>query len=266
MRSRLEHFLKGHKRLAIAILLFAVCVLAFVIPKIFFSLESGGKTTFLGTFLLCFGSIMFVFFGSKVKKVTSAKKKPSSHPATLSYQQLLDETEQCSHELKKQQIWAYGCLIMGWIALQLGRLSESPPYNHPIFAIPVFVLAFLAATKSWEKENELDVNIAKCTVEGVKAERNLSGLKSAYFHDLAKSYEGSGMWQFAFIRISPYLSIIFSFLIAGPIPLLARHSFIPGWVINCGAGAIFGAAFLFFSRQACRPYYWLLKRRKEITT
>lgn len=263
MRAQIEQFFKQRKGLAIVILLLSVSMLVFVMPKIFFSLEPRAKGLFCGCFLLSLGIFMFLF-DSRRKKDDSPIEKTQSLPISRSYQQLLDEAAHSSQELKKQQRWAYGCLIMGWIVLWIGKWSEHPPYNHPIFAIPVFVLAFLAATRSWEKENELDVNITKCTLAGIEMEKKRPEHKSNYFHDLAKSYEGSGMWQFAFIRVSPALMILASLLNAGPLSLLANHFSIPSWVINCGAGVILGAAFLFFSRIACQPYYWLLEKKKAI--
>lgn len=264
MRAQLEQFFKQRKGLAVATLLLSVFILVFVMPKIFFSLELRAKGLFCGCFLLSFGIFMFLF-DSRHKKDDSLKEKAEAHPGSRSYQQLLDEAARCSQELKKQRRWVYGCLIMGWIMLWIGRWSEHPPYNHLIFAIPVFVLAFLAATRSWEKENELDVSIVNCTIDGIEIEKKRPGHTSNHFHDLASSYEGRGMWYFAFMRVSPTLLILVSLLNAGPLSFLANHFSIPSWVINCGAGAVLGAAFLFFARMACQPYYWLLERKKAIT-
>ena len=264
MRAQLEHFFKRHMGLAITILFFAVFTLVFVIPKIFFSLEPAAKKMFFGTFLLSFEIIMFIFLGPKYKNESASKEKISPSRANRSYQELLAEPKLCSQKLKKQQMWAYGCLFMGWIILWVGRLSELPPYNHSIFAIPVFGLAFLAATKSWEKEDELDMSLAKCTIEGLKAEKNRQGLKSSFFTDLANSYEGSGMWQFAIMRASPFLMILFSLFYVGLLSPLAAHLSVPREVLSIGSGVILGIAFLFYARMACRPYYWLLEKRKTI--
>lgn len=265
MRDRLEQFFKHRMGLAIAILLFAVLTLVFVMPKIYSSLDESSKKTYWGTFLLSFGIIMFVFFGRKSKKEAPPQAKavePSSAPR--SYQKLLDEVERCSKELKKHRRWAYCCLIMGWIILMIGRWSDHPPYNHPIFAIPVFVLALLGATRSIEEENELDVSIAKCTAEGIEMEKRRPGLKSSYFQDIANGYEGWGMWVFAFIRVSPPLMIIFSLLNAGPLSLIVNHLSLPWWTASCFSGLILGASFLFLARMACRPYYWLLEKMKTM--
>lgn len=265
MRAQFEHFFKRRMGLAIAILLFAVFTLVFVIPKTFFSLEPDAKKLFWGTFLLTFGIIMFVFFGRKSKEDTSPNEKVaelSSAPRT--YQKLLDEVEHCSKELKKHRNWAYCCVMIGWIVLFIGRWSDHPPYNHPIFAIPVFVLALLGATKSIEEENELDVSIAKCIVEGIEMEKRRPGLKSSYFQDTANGYEGWGMWAFAFIRISPPLMIIFSLLNAGPLSLIVNHLSLPWWTVSCFSGLILGASFLFLARIACRPYHRLLEKMKTI--
>jgi len=264
MRARLEHFFKRNMGLAIVILLFAVFTLVFVIPKIFLSFEPSEKKNFFGSFLLSFGIIMFVIFGPKFKNVSSSKEKITPSRTNRSYQQLLDEAKRCFRELKKQQMWAYGCLYMGWIILLVGRLSEHPPYNHSIFAIPVFGLAFLAATKSWEKENELDMSIAECAIEGLEAEKNRQGLNSSLFHHLANSYEGYGMWKFAIMRAAPFLMILFSLFYVGLLSPLAAHLSVPREVLSIGSGVILGIAFLFYARMACRPYYWLLEKRKTI--
>jgi len=264
MRARFEEFVKRRRGLAVAILLFLVFALVFVMPKIFFSLEVNAKKMFWGTFLASFGIIMFTFFGRKSKKSDPSKRKVESPSTSRSYQQLIDEVERCRRELKKYQMWAYGCLLGGWIVLLIGKLSDYSPYNHPIFAIPVFGLVFLAATKSWEKENELDVNIAKCTVEGVEIEKKHSGLNSSYFSELLNGYEGWGMWQFAFIRVSPFLMIIFSLFNSGALSFLADHLSIPTWIANSAAGVILASTFLFFTMIACRPYYWMLEKMKAI--
>ncbi len=265
MRIRFEQFFKKRLGLAIGILLFAALTLIFVVPNIYFSFDTSNKKSFWGMFLLTFGIIMFVFFGRKSKKETPPQAKvvePSSAPR--SYQKLLDEVERCSQELKKHRMWAYGCLMMGWIVLLIGRWSEHPPYNHPIIAIPVFALALLGATRSIEEENELDASIAKCTAEGIEMEKKRPGLKSSHFHDLAASYEGSGMWAFAFIRVSPPMMIIFSLLNNGPLSLIVNHLSLPWWTASCFSGLILGFSFLFLARIACRHYYWLLEKMKTI--
>lgn len=269
MRARLEQFFKQRMGLAIVILLLAVLTLVFVMPKIYSSLDEGSKKTYWGTFLISFGIIMFVFFGRKSAKNAPIKEKIKEKPAELSsaprtYQKLLDEVERCSNELKKHRNWAYCCLMIGWIVLLVGRWSDHPPYNHPIFAIPVFVLAFLGATKSIEEENELDVSIAKCIAEGIEMEKKRPGLKSSYFQDTANGYEGWGMWTFAFIRVSPPLMIIFSLLNNGPLSLIINHLALPWWTASCFSGLILGASFLFLARIACRPYHWLLEKTKTI--
>ncbi len=265
MRARFEQFFKHRLGLAVAILLFAVLTLVFVMPKIYFSLDESSKKTYWGTFLLGFGIIMFVFFGRKSKKETPTQAKVvEQSSAPRSYQKLLDEVERCAKELKKHRMWAYGCLMVGWIVLLVGRWSEHPPYNHSIFAIPVFVLALLGATKSIEEENELDVSIAKCIAEGIEMEKRRPGLKSSYFQDAANGYEGWGMWAFAFIRVSPPLMIIFSLLNAGPLSLLVNHLALPWWTASCFSGLILGVSFLSLGRIACRPYHWLLEKKKTI--
>ncbi len=70
------------------------------------------------------------------------------------------------------------------------------------------------------------------------------------------------MWQFALIRVSPPLMIIFSLFNSGVLFLLSDYLSIPNWIVQCGAGAVLGLAFLFLARMACRPYYWLLEKMK----
>ncbi len=265
MGERFEQFFKQRRGLAIAIILFLVLTLVFVVPKIYFSFDEGNKKTYWGTFLLSFGIIMYVFFGRKSAKEAPPKEKiVESSSAPRSYQKLLDEVARCSTELKKHRRWAYACLMMGWIALLIGRWSDYPPYNHPIIAIPVFALALLGATKSLEEENELDASIAKCIAEGIEIEKKRPGLKSSYFQDAATGYEGWGMWAFAFIRVSPPMMIIFSLLNNGPLSLIVNHLSLPWWTASCFSGLILGFSFLFLARIACRHYYWLLEKMKTI--
>jgi len=259
-----EEFFKRHIRLTITFLFLGVFILVFVMPKAYFGLDSNAKKIFFGIFLASFGIIMFIFFGRKSRENESTKKKIKSTPSQRSYQNFVDEIELCQMELKRHRMWAYGCLIVGWIALWMGRMSGHPPYNHPIFAIPIFGLAFLVATRSWEKENELDVTIAKCTLEGVEIEKKRPGLHSSYFSELLNSYKGWGMWQFAFIRVSPSLMIIFSVFNSGALSFLANHLSIPTWIANSVSGIILGSVFLFFARIACRPYYWMLGEMKAL--
>ncbi len=261
MKIWVEQFFKQHKGLAIAALVLVISMVIFLISKIFLSLDFLTIGLFCGFLLFSSGIIIF-WLGSKSKKDESFRKKTESYLPARSYQQLLDETTCSFQELKKYRRWAYGCLLVGWIVFWVGRWSGYSPYNHPIFAIPVFVLAFLAAIRFLEKERELDVGIATCVFEGIEMECKRPELKSDYFHSLAKNYEGSRIWLFAFIRVSPLMLIIIYFLNVGLLPLLASHFLIPGWGINCGAGIILGAAFLFFARIACKPYYWLLERKK----
>lgn len=265
MRARFEQFFKQRTSLVVAIFFFVMLALVFVIPKIYHLLDGSGKKTYWSTFLLSFGIIMFIFFGRKQKKdAASDEKSVEMSSAPRSYQKLLDETERCSKELKKHRMWAYGCLVVGWIILLVGRWSDHPPYNLPIFAIPVFALAFLGATRSLAEENELDVNIATCIAEGIEMEKKRPELKSSHFHDLANSYEGWGMWQFAFIRVSPALMIIFSLLNTSPLSILANHLSLPEWAVSCFSGLTLVATFLLLARLACGPYYRLLEKMKTI--
>lgn len=175
--------------------------------------------------------------------------------AFKNYQQLLDEVEECAWELKKSKCWTIGCLIVGWIIVWMGRSSGHSPYNHPIFGIPIFALAFLAGIKNLEKENKIDVRITQCAIEGIEMEKKRQWLKSSYFQDFVKSYEGYRIWVFAFGRILPSLWVLFSFLypFAGFV-----SKFVPSWGVYSGAGMILGLIGIFFGRIACRPYQWLL--------
>ncbi len=82
---------------------------------------------------------------------------------------------------------------MGWLVLWIGKWSGHPHYSHYVFAIPVFALAFLAATRSWEKIHDLDVDVAKYTLEGIAQEKKRSNLNSDRFRAFASSYDGMGM-------------------------------------------------------------------------
>lgn len=263
MKERLESFVKNNKGQAIAVVLILSFALIFIVPKVYVFLDQGGRKIFWGTFLLSFGVIMFMLSPKKKEKVVP-KAQVKVTPSSLSYQQLLDKAGDCLWELKKQMIWAYGCLIVGWLAVWVGRWSGHPHYSHYIFAIPVFTLTFLAATRSWEKAHNLDMDVAKYTIEGVVQEKKQPNLKSDRFRAFAGSYDGSGMWKFAFIRVSPLLMIVFSFLNAGIFPLLVHQFGISRMMVNGIFGFTIAGLFLFFARVTCRPYHWMLDKMKAV--
>ena len=264
MREKFIAFFKERRGLTAFVLFLAILVFVISTSAALFVLTPNGKKLFLGTFLIAFGAIMFVF-GRKSKNDASPKEKTiEPHSVSRSYRKLLDEVEYCSKELKKHLTWAYGCLMVGWVVFLIGKWSDHPPYNHPVIAGSIFILALLAATKYLEEDDELDTKIATCIAEGVEMERNRQELRSSHFLDLAKSYEGWGMWQFAFIRVSPPLMIIFSLFNSDLIFFLSEYLSTPTWIISCGIGMILGLAFLFLARMACRPYQRLLERTKII--
>lgn len=59
--------------------------LIFVAPKVFFSLEQGGKKMFWVSFVLSFGDTMLLLF-SKKKKEAPPEKLEKSATSSLSYQ------------------------------------------------------------------------------------------------------------------------------------------------------------------------------------
>lgn len=261
MKEQLEALAKNRRGLAITIVLLATFGLVFVVPKVFASLEPGGRKIFWLSFAVSFGAMMALLFPKK-KEVAPPKKQKKPVSSSLSYQQLLDKVGLCLWELKKQQIWAYTCLGMGWLLLWIGKWSGHPHYSHPIFAVPVFIFAFLGATQSWEKVRKLDADVAKFTLEGIAQEKKKSSLKSNRFRAFASSYEGIGMWKFAFVRVSPSLMIIFSLFNAGPLSFLINHYSLPAWASHAVTGLALGALFFAFARSACRPYYWMLSKMK----
>lgn len=263
MKEQLESFVKNNKGTAIAVILILFFCLTFIVPKVYVFLDQGGRKTFWGTFLLSFGVMIFILSPKKKEKV-APKVQAKETPSSLSYQQLLDKVNDCLWELKKQMIWAYGYLILGWLAVWVGRWSGSPHYSHYIFAIPIFIFTFLATIRPWEKIHDLDMDVAKYTIEGVVQEKKQLNLKSDRFRAFAGSYEGSGMWKFALIRVSPILMIVFSFLNAGIYPLLVHQLGISKMMVNVIFGFIIAGLFFSFARFACRPYYLMLDKIKAV--
>lgn len=263
MKERLEVFVKNNRGQAIAVVLILAFGLIFIMPKAFFFLDQSGKKMFWAILLISFGIIMFLV-SPKKKEEAVPKAQAKVTPSSLSNQQLLDKIGLCLWELRKQQIWAYGCLVMGWLVLWVGKWSGHPHYSHYIFAIPVFAITFLAATRSWEKVHDLDVDVAKYTLEGIAQEKNQSNLKPDRFRAFASSYAGIGMWKFAFVRVSPALMIIFSLLNAGVLPLLVHHFGLSRIMVNGIFGFVITSLFIFFSKIACRPYYWMLTNSKQL--
>ncbi len=264
MKAQLEALAKNRRGLAIAIVLLAAFGLVFVVPKVFVSLEPGGKKMFWLSLAVSFGAMMVLLFPKK-KEEAAPKKQEKPASSTHSYQQLLDKVGLCLGELKKQQIWAYTCLVLGWLVVWVGKWSGHPHYSHYIFSIPVFVFTFLAATRSWEKVHNLDVDIAKYTLDGIALEKKKANQKSDRFRAFANSYDGTGMWKFAFVRVSPALMIIFSLLNAGILPLLVHHFGLPRMMVNVIIGFVIASLFIFFSKITCRSYYWMLNKMKEVT-
>jgi hypothetical protein len=73
-----EQFFKQRIGLAIAVLLFAILMLVFVMPKIYFSLDENSKNAYWGAFLFSFGILVLIFFGQKSKKDTKHLDKSRS--------------------------------------------------------------------------------------------------------------------------------------------------------------------------------------------
>lgn len=270
MRGQFENYFKQRKGLALAVILLCASIFVFIMPRIFSNLDASGKKTYWITFLFSFGILMYFLFGPKQKrKLLLQKNKP--RVSSKGYQALQDEIANCTDALHKHRIWwGYGPLVVGWAVLLIGRWSQHPLYSHAIFALPVFALAFLAATKFVEEDNALDVRIAESILKGIQLERK-KGLNSLYFQDLANSYTGLNMWIFGFIRVSPSLMILFSLFNAGPLSLLINYlsQFVDSktflyLIINSSAGLLLGMIGLFYGKMACQPYRWLLWKLQTV--
>jgi len=95
-------------------------------------------------------------------------------------------------------------------------------------------------------------------------ERKSSNPQSDRFRAFASSYDGMGMWKFAFVRVSPALMIIFSLLNAGILPLLVHHFGLSRMLVNGIFGFVIASLFIFFSKITCRPYFWMLDKMKAV--
>ena len=260
----LDPFFKNRIGLVIATLVLLLLFFILVVPKIYLSFDIANKKSFWVMCLLSFGITMLILFRSKNKKDTSPVTKVAEIPLTQkSYQNLLDEMARCQKELKKNRTWIYGCLLMGWLALSLGTWVKQPPYNHPLFALPIFAITMLCVTKSLEGESKLDVRVAECIVEGMEFEKKQPELKSSYFYDAGKCYQGNGMRLFALTRLSPFMLIVFSLLNAGPIAIFADYFSISRLLATCGFGVVLGLVYAFLARMTCRPYFWMLGKMKN---
>lgn len=263
MKEQFGNYFQQRKGLALIVLLLCIFVLGFLVPRIFSTIDASGKKIYWITFLLSFGSLMYLLFGSKKKKETAPSKEKLAVPK--SYQSLKDEIAHCTEALHKHHIWwGYGPLTVGWTVLLIGRWTQHPLYSHAIIALPVFALAFLAATKFIEEDNALDVRIAESILKGIELERKM-GLNSFYFQDLANNYVGLNMWIFGFIRVSPSLMILFSLLNGGPLALLIDYlsqffdsKIFLHLIVYSSAGILLGMIGLFYGKIAYKPYRWLL--------
>ncbi len=82
MKTRFEHFFKQRKGLAYIVLFSCIFLLVFVIPKIFFSLDSAGKKFFWATFIPTAGIFIYLLY-PRQKKKTSSEEKVESPPMMI---------------------------------------------------------------------------------------------------------------------------------------------------------------------------------------
>lgn len=59
---------------------------------------------------------------------------------------------------------------------------------------------------------DVDIKVIQCTMKGLQEERKLNSDRIVYFGDFIKSFEGTGMVEHAFVRISPALMLFFSLI------------------------------------------------------
>ncbi|MEI6242341.1 MAG: hypothetical protein WCP39_02925 [Chlamydiota bacterium] len=175
------------------------------------------------------------------------------------YQELLDEVNRCFLQLKRSKRWTIGCLIVANAILWLGKgFGLFLIFHQAPFIIFLFTLAFLLGTKNLEKENEWDARIAKCAIKGIFLEKR-EKVPTQFFHNFVKSYERTGMFSFAFIRVSPALWIAFTGLYLGVIPFLSQFI---SFSYSIG-GALLGLIGIFLGNIACQPYRWMLQELKK---
>ena len=265
MKATLDQFFKNRISLALAILCLLALFFAKVVPEIYLSLDIANKKSLLVGGLLGFGITKFILFRSKTKKGNFRATKIAEIPLTQkSYQNLLDEMSHYQKNLKKNRMWIYGSLFICWLSLSLGTWVEQPPFNHPLFAISLFAIAMLNVARSLEEEYKLDVRTAKCIVEGIEHEKNRPELKSSYFNDSGKRFKGNGMQLFAFIRLSPFMMIVFFLFSAGPIGFFADYFSIPRLIAICGFSVFLGLVYAVLARLTCRPYFWMLGKMQSV--
>ena len=240
-----------------ALILIGLSFLTFVFFKIFPSFSINEKKFFISSFIISFVLIILSWFVIKKffskKNVTSLVAKSTElnrQSASVSYQELFNETQAHLQQLKKHKIWTIGCLIFGWIIIFSIKLLSLPLSQNPFFPCSLFFLLLLIGIKDLEKELALDKKIIENTLKGVKLE---SGLRnSIFFRETAKSYEGALLFGFVFVRISPTLMILFSALNTGLGPVFEGH--MPWIVVKMIFGVIIGVSTLFLGRFVYFPY------------
>lgn len=181
--------------------------------------------------------------------------------SSQAYQELLDEFTSCSLKLKRYQRWTVCWFFMGWSILILGYWSRLALYSHPMFAIPVFILALLAALQNFGKCMILDKCQVTHTIEGIAWEKSNS-LKEPFFHNFATKRVGWSLFSYSFTRVAPVLLIIFSALNAGPLPFIVSSLF-SGWVFLILAEILVGLAGVFLVRMISRLYFPLKDEVKK---
>ncbi len=107
-----------------ALILIGLSFLTFVFFKIFPSFSINEKKFFISSFIISFVLIILSWFVIKKffskKNVTSLVAKSTElnrQSASVSYQELFNETQAHLQQLKKHKIWTIGCLIFGWIII-----------------------------------------------------------------------------------------------------------------------------------------------------
>jgi uncharacterized membrane protein YbaN (DUF454 family) len=264
----MQAFLRRHlsiKKIGVGLILLGVSII--LSDRLYARIPAADKNTFIVCYIIgvCSGVAIFYSLKNKLFKPSNDTSNPSyarkgehhsAIPASKNYQQLIEEVQSCNAQLRKYKWWTIGCLLAALVVVLTGKLSGHAQYSHPMFASSIFLLAFIVGTKNLEKETELDTRIVNCTLEGKR-------IKSTYFLELARSFEGWGLITFVFVRISPALWILFSVINTGILQILATH--LPAstawWVPHAGAGLFLGLAGIFLARMATQPYSLLKTAR-----
>lgn len=254
------------------VLVFVLGLWMYICLKTIVALSPNDQRGFILRLILFLAIPLFVSIKRRTKKANHDEIASrdsvliKSTKSYRSYQEIVEEHNSYLEKLKSYRYWTYGCFLIALILFIVFYISHNAQLTHPGFTTFVFCVALLLGTKDLEKQRDVDIKVIECTLKGLQAERRLNSDRILYFGDFIKCFEGPGMLEHAFVRISPTLMLVFSLINFGLTPLLYIQ--FPTWMENIilvsfFKGVLFSLAALGFGKLATNPYRYLLVKNYQ---